>query len=546
MLINQKYNRKNMDNKTNILAISWLKIFLFMLIFTATAVSAQDLRSLKKLHKEDMKALKELHGLKSIEIKTGDNGMWYYEACKVVDGQELYGIFDQEKKLIIDIKHTSLVYTNAIIQEGYIPCTFNHFTGGTQVFNLYNYPMPDHFVGTKVDNLNTIYDNKGAIIKDNIEGDLHLYGSWIIVNHKTMYTRELGGHLRLMIINNDTKNMGLLKWNGEEILKNENFLMYVTNKTEKTYNGTYVFNINNNAGALYLENLNVIVPTEYEEIRLEHDSKWFSVRLTTTDVMHKYDSAMGEKFIPKNPGEQLYKEHKYEECIKYYSEAGISDPDSKLYSADALNGIAINQIMILQNHLQAPTANKLKGYNYKECKKVLEDAITILNTAIVQDTSRTNVYKDAIERCNKSMSSLERLNAVRKENSFGNQLLKSVLSGLAEGLKQSAINSINRAVTGGTQTSGNQSVKTSTSTTSSSSSSSYSSSSSSDEGSSEPGEKVLAQIRKVEKNLENEYKYLEAAKQRYEKDPSGAGKAAIESHERSIEGYKRQLEELRK
>lgn len=60
-----------------------------------------------------------------------------------------------------------------------------------------------------------------------------------------------------------------------------------------------------------------------------------------------------------------------------------------------------------------------------------------------QDTLRTKVYQENINNCDVYLDLLETYHAQLKENSFGNQLLKSILAGISEGLKQAAVKSIN-------------------------------------------------------------------------------------------------------
>ena len=347
-----------------------------------------------------------------------------------------------------------------------------------------------------------------------------------------------------MRVNNEEKNMGLMTWDGNQIFDNETFLMYISNKVSGKYNNVYAFNSKNRAGAVYLENLNSIVPIEYSEIRAIFGQMKFEVKLNPTDAYHIYNKELKEKFIPKNPGEKFFVEYKYEDCIKYYATSGVLDADSKLYSASALYAIAITRIIELKNHVAVPSANKLNNYNYNEIKGILNDAKTILKSAMYQDSLRTKVYQDIINNCDTQLGQLETYNAQLKENSFGNQILKSILAGISEGLKQAALNSINSSIVntnGKSQTTSNNNRP---SHSSGPNSSGTTSSSNNNNGGLSDG--VQARIRQVERNIVNETEYLQKAQERYKNNPTGAAKSAVEAHKRAIEGYRKQIEELKR
>ena len=144
-------------------------------------------------------------------------------------------------------------------------------------------------------------------------------------------------------------------------------------------------------------------------------------------------------------------------------------------------------------------------------------------------------------KCSKKTEELNSYNSKLKENSFGNKLLKSVLAGLSEGLKQAALKSVTSLFTSG---SGNSS--TPTPSTATSQPARVQSGSTPTSESKSLSSNVQNRIRQVEKNIENETRYLENAEKRYNSNPSSAAKREIDAHKRAIEGYKRQIEELKK
>jgi hypothetical protein len=425
-----------------------------------------------------MKALKASRNLSSIKVEVGDNGFWYYLVTQKRDGKKLYGVIDKDTNQLFDCVYESITYIHRIDLQGYADYTINSMSGGVDNFSLFNYPMPDHFILERADtHEKLIYACDGKLIKGGFMGNLNYLGSWLIVNAKKIYTRQLDGYLRLMMVNTETGDLGLMTWDGKEVFKNDNFMIYTASKIPSNYNNTYAFNNRHLMGAVYLENLKYLVPVEYAEIRSLFTTMQFEVKLSPTETYHVFNPDVKEKFVPKNPGEQFFLDNKFEECINYYATNGVTDPNSKLYSALALYTMAVNKITVLKNHLQAPSVNKLTQYNYKEAKGLLNNAKVILQTAMLQDTLRRTQYQDAISNCDKNMGELETYNAQLKENSFGNMLLKSVLTGLAEGLKQAALNSVQNMLTGGggrgngSALSGSGASSTSTMGTSSSSSS---------------------------------------------------------------------------
>lgn len=195
----------------------------------------------------------------------------------------------------------------------------------------------------------------------------------------------------------------------------------------------------------------------------------------------------------------------------------------------------------LQNHVQAPSANQLKDYNYNEIKSLLNDAKTILESAMSQDTLRTKVYQENINNCDVYLDLLETYHAQLKENSFGNQLLKSILAGISEGLKQAAVKSINASslnIGKNSHSTANDDGRHNSSTSNSTGSSNSSNSGGLSDG-------VQNRIRQVEKNIANETEYLQHAQKRYNSNPTSAGKREIEAHKRAIEGYRKQIEDLK-
>lgn len=425
------------------------KFYLIVLlsIFTVTgSIYSQNIRVLKQENKEVMKVLKKKYSLTSITIEVGDNGFWYFLGSKKVNNKRSYGVISKDCEIIFDFEYESITYINEISKEGYTEYSFASMSGGTDNFFLYNHKMPGHFLLAEDERLK-ICTIDGEIICDDIKDDEIKYlGSWLIINAQKIYTRQLNGFKRLMLVNNETKNMGLMTWDGKEIFKTENFLIYITSKEASTYNNAYAFNNSNKMGAVYMEDLNSFVPTEFLEISASYADRTFKVKLNPADKLHTYIPGTKEKFIPQNPGEQFYVDHKYEECIKYYSEAGVNDPDSKLYAASALYSIAQTRIINLINHLQAPGVNKLKDYNYSEVKKLLEDSKTILQASITQDSERSDRYLVIIKDCDKSLNDLNAYNKQLEENSFANQLANAILTGISEGLKQAALNSVNNSV----------------------------------------------------------------------------------------------------
>lgn len=416
-------------------------------LFCITNVAlAQDLKELKKLNKAYMKELKS-QGYKSVKIQTTeDEGFWYFSVRKKINGKWLYGVFSKDKEKIFDCKYTNIDYIAQIEKDGYKTYTYNAYGGGTYDVYIYNYAMPGHFILYDTENKKTsIALVDGSIIKESSD-DLRILGSWIFTNSKNIYTKKDNSNIYL-VIDHENNDMGLMTWDGKTILKNENFRFEINSHINDWANGVFVKD-GKHIGGFFLEDLSVIAPTVYNQMVLDFKERVIEVKLSPTDAMHVYNPDVEDNFKPKNKGEELYSEFKFKECIEYYAKEGVADPDSKFYSAHSMYLIASTEINNLKNYISAPSGNTVYGYNYDDAKSLLEGAIKILSTAAIQDTLREDVYKENLQIYYNALETLEEnhpklLEIFRqKENSFGNRLANSVLTGLVNGLTNAAIKSI--------------------------------------------------------------------------------------------------------
>lgn len=517
----------------------WL--FFFIALFQVSAStnhieSSTDLY--EKMNKKEIKEFKLKHNLKSLKIKYGEYGTFYYLAEKKQNSTSLYGIVDSNRNFIIECIYTSIEYITGIPTSQIKSYEIYNMQGGIETFNITANPMPSYFLLKKYNEI-IIATPQGEIIKDKIYGNPLILGSWMFVNINKFYVRQLDNRQTLMLINLESKNAGLYTWNGEKIFANEHFMLTVRGKVNGEYNITYAYDNDSKMGGLYLENPQIIVPTEYIELRPNKKDMTFSVKLNPTDKFHPFETSSEEKFIPKNKGEEFYNKGKYKECIEYYSQYGVNDADSKLYSASSMLSLGIAQAIKLSNHIQNPN-NALGDFNYDETKALLSNSITILETASLQDSSRVKVYKETIETAQLYLSNLENDYSQKQENSFLYQIKKSILTGLTNGIREAAINSIQHLASELTTTS--SITRTSNKTTNNSTSNTASSSSSQ---SNELSSGVQDRIRQLERDIKNETTYLENAQKRYESNPTAVAKREIEVHKRAIEGYKKQINDLK-
>lgn len=430
-----------------IIRLFFKRILLLLIIFGyCLAINSQNVKMIKKEHQGFIKSLKD-NGYKSVEIKVGDNGFWYFLVKMKVGGKNLYGAFDSNDNVLFECKYSNIIYISEIKEDGYQNFTYNTINGGVETVPLYCYAMPGHFLldGDKATNRYVALTD-GKIISEFESNSLTPVGSWLFTNCNKMYTRELEGYRKLTIVNNESKNMGMRKWDGNKLLDDAYFLMLITVKKSNTYNANMAFDTNACVGAFFLENLNMIVPTVYNEVQADYNKKTFNVKLSPIDRMHPYDPNIKEKYTPKNDGEKYIKQYKYKEAIEFYSKEGVNDPDSKFFSANAMASIGLSHSIILLNHLQNPNNNSIKGYNYNEAKTMLINSIEILKTAIIQDSIRADIYQENIKTYQGYLNQLENNNRLLKQNGLGNQLLNAVLSGLADGIRNAAVQSVHNLV----------------------------------------------------------------------------------------------------
>ena len=419
---------------------------LVALFCITNAALAQDLKELKKLNKAYMKELKS-QGYKSVKIQTTeDEGFWYFSVRKKINNKWLYGVFSKDKEKLFDCKYTNINYIAQIEKDGYKTYTYNAYGGGTYDVSIYNYAMPGHFILYDTENKKTsIALVDGSIIKESSD-DLRILGSWIFTNSKNIYAKKEDSFIRL-VIDHENNDLGLMTWDGKTILKNENFRFEINSHRNDLSNGVFVMD-SKNIGGFFLEDLSVIAPVIYDRLSLEYKERVIKVKLSPTDTMHVYNPDVEDNFKPKNKGEELFSECKFKECIEYYAKEGVADPDSKFYSAHSMYSIASIEINNLMNYINAPSGNTVYGYNYDDAKSLLEGAIKILSAAAIQDTLREDVYKENLQIYYKELEKLEENHTKlleifrKKENSFGNMLAKSVMTGLVNGLTNAAIKSI--------------------------------------------------------------------------------------------------------
>lgn len=492
----------------------------------------------EKMNKQEIKEFKLKHDLKSLKIKYGENGSFYYLAEKRQNSTSLYGIVDSNRNFILECNYTSIKHITGIPTSQIKSYEIYNMQGGIEVFNIIANPMPSYFLLKKYNEI-IIATFQGEIIKDKIYGNPLILGSWMFVNINKFYTRQLDNRQTLMLINLDTKDAGLYTWNGERIFDNEHFMLTVRGKVNDEYNITYAYDNDGKMGGVFLENPSIIVPTEYIELRPNKKDMTFSVKLSPTDQFHPFEPNNEEKFIAKNKGEIFYSKGKYKECIEYYSQYGVDDADSKLYSASSMLAMGIAQAIKLSNHIQNSN-NALGDFNYDETKALLSNSITILEAASLQDSSKVKVYKETIETAQQYLSNLETDYSKKQESSIWYQLKKSVLIGLSNGIREAAINSVQHLASELTSTSSN--TKTNNKLTNKSTSGIVSSN---EKESNELSAGVQDRIRQLERDIKNETTYLENAQKRYESNPTAVAKREIEAHKRAIEGYKKQIEDLK-
>ena len=414
-------------------------ILLSLFLFSSFLTFAQDVKELRKINKEYIKELKSI-GFKSVKIKTGDNGFWYFLVGNKVDGKVLYGVITADKEVLFDCKYTAITYASQIAEDGYTDYRF-----GSGTVSIYNNAMPGYF---KLYDSNT---NKisialvdGSIINEISEDD-YILGSWIVTNMKEIVTKFINGTQHLVLSNNETEDMGFTTWDGKQLAKNENSLIEITSKTDDTYNSVFV-HANNKVGAFFLEEQSLIVPTEYLNVQVNYADTTFEVRLTHLDRLHYYRPSVRETFVPKNKGQEHFLRGEYKECVDFFCAEENLDPESMFYYAHAEYNIANSIINKLEYYISATLAINIPGYDYNSTKKMLGSAIKLLDIASAQDVERKDIYNEYIETYKSELNRLEVNNSkleLRRYNrqQFRNQLAGAVLTGVVVGVTSGLTNS---------------------------------------------------------------------------------------------------------
>lgn len=442
------------------------KILLICLLILSTNVFAQSSLSLREqiANRERMRNIKKTYGYKDIKIME-IGGFYCYAISQKINGAVKYGVMDRDFNIVFPCEYDDFGITPAY-KSGYSTFPVIAFNGQQDYVQLYCYssPITLHLEkGNKTFFFNTNFEP----ISEFGSGTL-IFGNWVftgVFDRRQVYVKEYNGIRKLTVTQySENNSVGMYKLDGTEIIKYDHNWFNINDHSNGNVNYANTFT-KAGVGGFILEDLSYKIPSTCVTVKFMTDKNIFLVKTSPTDVEHIFDPSENIVVTTKNRGEELYREGKHKEALEYFSTEGVSDPDSKIYSAFCLMKIERDITSLMNQYLQDMShRSKPKVYNYEELKEMLETSRMLLESCKQQDPSRTEICDDNLKWVDLELGKLESTQAEVKYNSFGNQLLRAlaegVVRGIASGLTQSSEKS--SAASSSTSKSSNSSASGST------------------------------------------------------------------------------------
>ncbi len=486
-----------------------------------------------------------------------------------------YGIASINGKVIIPIKYVDVTFykgnkSNTSYETSQLVISRNgrfEILKNKKMAYKFNSPHPAMF--TCYDGVTySIIMTSGEVKRDNIKGYVgRFHGMWIYSNFKV---QPAFNHLCLEsnqdgsnFFSFNSSNIGLLNNHGDVIcepiyddiiiqalqLPNSNELV-VTCTYSQVKNGVKLY------GGCLLNNPNNKVPVEYSDVSITPQGKW-AVRRISSEPFTEYSESDTPANKYRDDGEKLYEQKKYEEVIKYYSEAGIDAPWAKFYSGISFYNVGhlvienANFIVanIVNNSSREAVSYKMNNiiYDFKHTRSNLEMAKSLLDAYLLSDdTTFKPLAKSTLTLAKLELAQINAIELGFNEasNLYRNRIAESEKAQLADlelkRQRQAAIwgsifNAFGNALI-------NATAQPSKSYSSGASSrSSYTPSNTSNSSSSSSGPKAQpdqAQINKLKKNISDAQRRYQNSIERG--DPAYAIKAmkdALDSHVKNLDTY---------
>lgn len=427
------------------------------------AAPAQNLKDLEKAHKDKMKELKKLLGLKRVEIRQDGDGTYYmlltskdkligradmngkvilpaiyYGINKgtVFDGMEVFtinkgygriGIADLSGKIIVPTEYSDFIFCPAI-EEGKSWVYDNQETRTGDSVAVYHEAAPAVIYAKG--NISRIYSTTGEVLRDSIMTDKCAYipGFFFIGAEETSVSKiTLSSYVSAHC---DGKS-GLFTQSGKALIPQGN-IKSVRINAANWYNDSFIkkygkecnwciYEVENDAilqegGFMMIADGLRIPPKFHNVIYQEYCDSWYVQKADMgEDIVYTPDMADEETFRDK--GEEYYEKREYDNVISFYAHEGVEKPWAKFFTAMALHHKAEDHISnmntisyIIEEKPDHEFLIKNISFDIDLAKKQFETSANLLD-AYMQggDTtyakkaefyfSYTNIYLDSIPKC---------------------------------------------------------------------------------------------------------------------------------------------------
>lgn len=540
----------------------WL--FVTLLCMQVSSVFAQDAKILEKSHKDLIKSLKKQYGLKDVSVKVEEDGFWYFLLTKKDGGQLYYGVADQSGKVIIPTYHDQIFYFPAMeAGTGKIPC-YNEAGNFVEYMDIH-YDKSDAVFLAKHDKA-SLYSSDGKLLR-NFDSSLisYLPGYFVVGIEKQMagvyLAWEANGYKYIskdLTINKQRHNLSLFTFAGKELINSAKKISFENNGSciyTKHIDG------NDKKGGFLQTNHSLQVPCLFYNTSYNETFKKWYIQRNSQDDNETFNPSTNYLVNYRDKGEEYFEKRMYDSVIRFYANEGISAPWAKFFTATALyhQSLAHTSLAkmtseyIEKNETELISIYSKKAFDLNLAESQLLSSADLLDTYMKEDAT----YLDKAKSTKTQIKlSLEEIPALKQRYEKALVLLKQRKEEqrLAEIKRQQEAQQREKeimmgilkifanALAGGSNNSGSSYSGSSYSSGGSyKSSNSVSSSSQSNELSSG----VQDRIRQLERDIKNETTYLENAQKRYESNPTAVAKREIEAHKRAIEGYKKQINDLK-
>ena len=520
----------------------------------------------EKENKEFLKTLKKCNNLGSLKVICLAPGDFVIKTCVRINKKTSYGLINDKGQTILPMEYDEIkIYPG--FQSGLYTLTNN------SNYSPYSYQIPvgsqqTRYVGKKDRMLYLIDEHGNTLFSTEAKNYIGLPGLFFFSNtYIDLWAYQFGFEYKGLF--------NLIDRDGNVKMENVCFLSWYHKdnpshfKLQKTYEDGY-----KGYGYFSLAENKVIVPAVFCKLYEYKDSLGWNF----SGTQKAYDSSKSTRIktdsvytrpVYDDEGEKLLELERFSEAINYYNtmesqnalspkgllRRGVAKkyivrrdfqnmPDFEVFIK---NGTGSNNQNEKWNSVYQSLGEKLENSYYedlinsanKDAEAYLaldveyqEYAMLLLNTRIYETIDDVEKVR---KKYNAAVASIQQYNYYNSTEYYTKQAVRQSLTNVANYYADKAINSLSGNSRSSSQNNVTQNQK-----------SSGTNGGASETEESGRGGNVEAQIRKVEKYIEEEKERLEKAQKRYAENPTGAAKSAIDAHKRAIQGYYKQLSDLKK